>query len=109
MGLLGRTKPFAPVSMDVLRGRAVYTRDQFRAVDRDIHTNHNTPVERCVAAMNKNLMANYQVDCSDTVIKIGGVEREVLDEALEIMRDQGGWTIEVIRYHHINWITLSFR
>lgn len=96
MGLLSRVRQFAPVSMDVLRGRAVYTRDQFKAVDKDIHTNHNTPVERCVAAMNKNLIANYQVDCSNTIVRIGRFPDDVLDAALEAMRDQGGWTITFI-------------
>lgn len=108
MGYLGVLASFTPIGMDVLRGRAPFTREQFRAVDKDIRTNHNSLVERCVAAMNKNLLTNYQPDGSGVIIRIGYVDTEVLEAALEIMHEQGGWTVKIQRYTK-HTITLNFR
>lgn len=98
-----------PIDANVVRGRKPLTASQFREIDSDAHTNHGTAVEKCLAIINGKLLARFfYADRSFSILDIGPIDRHVVEEALAIMRDKGGWLSADILSQSVQGYSLQF-
>src|SRR5665647_100428 len=85
------------INTDIALGRSPLTKQQLSEKERSDRENHRTPVQYCLSAINcLLLMGRYEPDCNFNYLTIGFFDDAVVEEALEILRNDGDWRAQII-------------
>lgn len=95
-----RQSDLESISVGVLNGSEPITAQQFAGLRHARLTISKTPAQRCVSTINYMLLTgNYGDDVGPFSMRIEGFDRDEVNQALEIMANQGG-------YHDVKLVRL---
>lgn len=76
----------------IVLGQTPLTKEIFDQLATDRRGSNRSRAECCLAVINGLLLiGRYSLDCNYILLTIGHFDQEVVEEALQILRDEGGW------------------